>query len=67
MDEGIAPSMPDSWKGHGRLKIFKSSVIPESAEQKAIEKMKQIADKNDCTPERAANALISKIQEKRKD
>ena len=62
--EGV---MPDSWEGHARLAIRESEDVPESIEDKAIAKANKIADKKGVSPERAANALISKLAEKQND
>lgn len=65
LDDSISGVMPDSWKGHARLCIRESEAVPDSIESKAIDKANKIADKKGVSPERAANALISKIAEKR--
>jgi hypothetical protein len=64
LDRGIKDVMPDSWEGHARLAIRQSEDVPESIEDKVIVKANKIAYKKGVSPERAANALISKLVEK---
>jgi hypothetical protein len=58
--------MPDSWEGHARLAIRESEDVPESIEDKAIEKANRLADEKGVAPERVANKIIGHIAENRK-
>jgi len=65
LDRAMKGVMPDRWKGHGRLAIRQSDVIPPEVEDKAIVKMNKLADKKGVKPERVANKLIESISEKK--
>jgi hypothetical protein len=64
MDKALSSVMPSSWEGHARIAIRNSDSVPESIEEKTIEKANNIADKKGVSPERAANSLIKHIADK---
>lgn len=63
LDKIAADVMPRSWEGHARIVIRESDDVPQSVEEKAIDKALALADKKSKSPKSAARGLIRALKE----